>query len=252
VTIAFTVAAQREVREDGSVASVMASLPLSLTLSTQPTADITAILGTPGWVGRASHAVEAGTKGIIVIAPVAEPSRSLESTARAQDVAVVVDYRWASNAAVDTAAAHVASKTDQISFVDASASVASTPRLRPSLAELSLIVQRVTGATNEPRILRQTEDVVFASAKIGAAGVPATLSVIVSPHDAVAPAQVRVITIGGQVELLLPNSSTALPGTVIATVWESAHRTSWLRLINMLKTGRRSSDLAEFAAIWNL
>ena len=100
----FDVHAAKEAAQTGAVASVIASLPMSLEPGQTDTAALQGVTGTNGWAHRAAEAITKGAAGVAVIAPEPGDTQSLESLAASASVPVVLGFRWASNPAVAQAA----------------------------------------------------------------------------------------------------------------------------------------------------
>src|SRR6478752_1131313 len=88
----------------GAVAAVAASLPLSFAPAQGPaqdsSPDVIAVAGQAGWTERAAEAIRRGAKGVVVSSPVPEDVDLLAEAASSARSAVVLDQRWAGNAAI--------------------------------------------------------------------------------------------------------------------------------------------------------
>jgi hypothetical protein len=241
----------------GHVATVIASLPISLAHAIAGTAVAgVAIAGTAGWTGRAIDAIDSGARGVVVVSPDFEPTAELERVARAKRVAVVIDSPWASNPAVTAARTRIDALVGELSFVDLVATVHDTGSFGPALAELRVLAGKLVGRTHALRTIEENRGSLLAAAALVGSDVPVTFHVLRAPAPEFA-VRARVLATGGDIDLRIPDADTARPAlltttdstgsTLAPTEFESSHRHSWRRLLDHLATGRPADDLAEFA-----
>src|SRR6478672_4991685 len=74
----FDVHAENGAAQTGAVASVVASLPMSLAPGQADTAALQGVSGTNGWAERAAETIIKGAAGVAVIAPEPADTQSLE------------------------------------------------------------------------------------------------------------------------------------------------------------------------------
>ena len=87
----------------GAIASVVASLPVSLrsAATDAASADLVALDGSVGWPERTADAVQHAARGLMVVQPCPVAPDEVPQTS---SVPVVIDYRFAGNPAVSSAA----------------------------------------------------------------------------------------------------------------------------------------------------
>lgn len=237
----------------GAVGSVIASLPVSLGPGSND-ADIRAISGRPGWTAAALTAIADGARGVLVVEPAAEDTTALAHATEAAVVPVVLDRRWASNAALDSAAAAALEVAGEAVLLDSVAVAA--PHTDPELLlgeHLALIV-RVAGDIPELRIVQRGPRGYTVAGRLPN-GAPVSLQGILT-HALPGGARLELITADGGVNVEVPDPDTARPATttvatasgatMLPTIFESAHRTSWRRLAGAVDGSAPTTDLADF------
>lgn len=250
------ISAEPAADDPGLVSTVIASLPISLARSAEPVAEGVAISGAAGWTGRAIDAIDSGARGIVVVRPRFEPTAELDRAARAKRVPVVIDSPWASNPAVAPARRQIDAITGEVSFVDLVATVSPEESLAPALDELRLLAFRLVGPTCGLRTIEEGGSSLLASAMRARSDVPVTFHILRAPVPEFA-VRARVVAAGGDVDLRIPDAGTARPAlltttnsegsTLAPTEYESSHRHTWRRLLELIATGRAADDLAELA-----
>ncbi|WP_187977844.1 hypothetical protein [Mycetocola sp. JXN-3] len=215
-------------------------------------ADLLAIAGDRGWTRRASEAIAAGYRGLLIVRPRPEDARELIASAASTPVVILTD--WASNAAV---AAHHAAAAELVAaraFVEISADLPPDEDLELALAD-QLALLRALGATVASPTLHEH----------GAGGFRVVGSLEqggefqLSGHlTASRPRGARVRLIGADttVVLELPDPVIALRARVDiwtpghhddrAALWENAPRTALRRLVAAVHGGTTTSDLAHY------
>ncbi|WP_026556754.1 hypothetical protein [Arthrobacter sp. 35W] len=237
----------------GAVGSVLASLPVSLGPGGAD-ADIRAISGKPGWTAEALAAIAGGARGLVVVEPAAEDTAVLAAAAESAGVPVVLDHRWASNAAVDGAAAAVLELAGGAALLDSAAAAA--PHTDPELllGEHLALVFRIAGGVQDLHIISSGPRGYTAAGRLPN-GAPVALQGILTRA---LPGGVRLdlLTADGGVRISVPDPDTARPAettvttpsgaTTLPTIFESAHRTSWRRLTGAVAASAQTPDLPGF------
>ncbi|WP_427016257.1 hypothetical protein ACQCSX_16020 [Pseudarthrobacter sp. P1] len=236
-----------------AVGSILASLPVSL-VPGGADADIRAISGRPGWTTEALTAIAGGARGLVVVEPAPEDTAALASAAETAGVSVVLDHRWASNAAVDNAAAAALEVAGEAALLDSVA--VAPPHTDPELllGEHLALLFRITGDVQELRIIARGPRSYTVAGRLPN-GAPVSLQGILTRA---LPGGVRLdlLTADGGVKIAVPDPDTARPAeatvttasgaTTLPTIFESAHRTSWRRLAGAVEAAAPTPDLADF------
>jgi hypothetical protein len=238
----------------GAIASVVASLPVSLrsTATDAASADLVALDGSVGWPERTAHAVQHAARGLMVVQPCPVAPDEVPQTS---SIPVVIDYRFAGNPAVSSAA-RVFDGWEADAMVEVSSLVsdpADTGRLLlDQLATLRRLglppvrLNQLTWASSGYYLHGSTHS-----------GVPLLLSAHVTsgapPH-----LTVRGLAPNRAIELAVPDPGTARPAVMVRTtsdgatthptVWESAHRAAWRRLRAAVVDGLPTDDLTDLRA----
>jgi hypothetical protein len=265
----YTVSATAEGLKAGAVSQTMASLPATFgpAADNQPgAADVLVIAGGSGWTAEASRAIASGARGIVVANPHPEATAELAAAADAAGTAVVLDLRWASNAAlVGEAAAPdareaVRSALGTASLLDSVATAAPGTDPHRLLGEHLAALLAVCGPLDGVRVLRADATGYTLGGRL-ANGAPFTAQGVLT---AARPAgvDVRLYTADGGVSVQVPDPDAAWPAEVrvtgahgellLPTLYESAHRSAWRRLKEHLHAGTRPDDLAGFARLTDL
>ncbi|HSN36434.1 MAG TPA: hypothetical protein VLT34_08810 [Arthrobacter sp.] len=256
----LTVHTTPEAETAGSVAAVIASLPVSFAPATAAP-DVTAVAGHTGWTGRAAEAIRAGSRGVVVSDPVAEDPEALAGTAAASGAVVVLDQRWAGNPALaathDAARAVIAAALADCVLLDSVAYGA------PGDEPLTLLANHLAAVLQSGidldglRVVQRSTNGYTLVGKL-ANGAPAALQGITTA-SVPATATISLLTSTGRADITLPDPSAAWPAeirsvtpagaTTLPTIYESAHRHSWRRIRRQLEAGGPSTDLRQFAAL---
>lgn len=249
----ITIAADAEARVTGALTWVAASLPAKLHL-VEDHADVRAVNGTAGWVERADQALREGAHGVVVIAPEAEGIEALRNTAAERNVFVILDQRWRSNTAVIQARDAVSTLDTPISFAEIAVHVPAAEEIERATHESVQIAHHLLGSVENLRVLHRQPRTVLLSGTVEG-GAPLTITIAVGPAIG-GPLRARVVTLSGGVHLCVPDPGAAAPGIVtivnadasstLPARWESAHRTSWLRVIAAVEGSEHPNDLREF------
>jgi len=240
----------------GLVSTVAASLPISLVRSDQGDPDAVAIDGSAGWVRRALTALESGIRGVVVVSPVFEPDiAALDRRAQSDGIPVILDFPWASNPAVAAARTSVAAIRDEVSFVDLVATVSGAEHFVPALNELRLLSFRLIGRSTGLHAIEENAGSLLVGARHAGSDAPVTFHVIHAPAPEFA-VRARVVSIAGDVDVRIPDADTARPALVTSTGgdgaaltptrYESSHRHSWRRLVELVSTRDTCDDIDEF------
>jgi hypothetical protein len=245
------VSATTEARAGGDIAPVIASLPVSL-VAAGPDAggpDLVAVDGGPGWPQRAADRLAHGVRGLVVIQPVPVAPAEVPT---ASGVPVVVDYRFAGNPAIETAADAFArwpaDAMIEVSVVGSDSAdlgrilvdqLATLRRLGQAAAELDRLTWRASGYYLRGATATGSPLLVSAHVTIGE---PSAL-------------RVRGLAADGAVELTVPNPGTARPAylvritrdgaTTAPSLWETSHRAAWRRLHAAVTETQPTADLSD-------
>jgi hypothetical protein len=233
---------------------VIASLPVSLRPASVD-AELVGIDGAPGWVGAGLAAITGGAKGVVVVDPVDEDATALQQHADRSGVAVVIERPWTYNPAVERSSAAFREADDDEALLEVRTDVPIGSDLdRVLLGQLALI-RAVTSKVVALSIIRWNAHGYDALAEL-ASGARASLTAILTNGLRQA-TRVRSLKATTAVELALPAPVTAAPGkavvsgpdgaTLLVTAYESAHRTTWRHLHELVLTETTSNDLANMA-----
>lgn len=270
MTAQLSLYADPQAEAAGSVAAVAASLPLSFApapaegpaKATSP--DVIAIAGHAGWTQRAADAIRSGARGVVVSSPLPEDVEPLAAAATEAGAAVVLDQRWAGNAAIAGPSEKVHSVIadavrDAMLLDSVAVAPPGTEPLQLLTEQLSVIVQCGIELRNLRMIQRSPNG--YTVAAVLPNGAPAALLGIMS-SALPATASVSVLTSAGSADVVLPDPATAWPAevravtaegaTTLPTLYESAHRTSWSRVHSHISSGNTADDLAQFTAVRSL
>ncbi|KUM36778.1 hypothetical protein [Arthrobacter sp. EPSL27] len=253
---------------EGPVAAVIASLPVSFAphpatpASAAP--DVTAVAGHAGWTRRAAEAILAGSRAVVVTAPAAEDPQALAVVAEENGAAVVLDQRWAGSPALapshDAARAVVTEALEDAVLLDSVAICAPGEDPLTLMADhLAAVLQSGVDLDGLKVVQRSSSGYTLAGKLPN--GAPAALQGIATASVPAA-ATISILTSTGRTDITLPDPSAAWPAevrsvtasgsTTLPTIYESAHRRSWRRVRRLLSTGRPSTDLQHFAALFSL
>lgn len=247
---ALTLTATGAARETGAVDAVVASLPVSLAFS-RAAADLIAVDGSAGWTAEVLRARDGGARGVLVVDPVAEDVRALSDLA----LPVVLDRPLAGNPGlqdvrsalsgfdarallearvlVPSAAAPGRTLLEQLALVRA----ADAPLESAALLLSSSHGYTVRGRLRTGRAVLLTctvSDAVPGSASLRAVGADAIVDARIPSPEAARPLRATITTPTGQ--------------TLLPTRYETSHRSSWRRLVDLVRTEGSCTDLEDFAA----
>ncbi|MEN8583269.1 hypothetical protein B1A87_015420 [Arthrobacter sp. KBS0703] len=264
MTTQLSVYADPQAEAAGAVPAVVASLPLSLAPATESAPDVVAISGHAGWTERAATAIRNDAKGVVVSGPVSEDPTELTGVADAAGAVVVIDQKWAGNAALAPASENVhsiiaASVSDAVLLDSVAVAGLGTDPLHLLTDQLAVLVQCGIGVRNLRMVQHNASG--YTVAGVLAGGAPVALQGILT---SVLPttATLSILTSTGRADVVLPDPAAAWPAvvravtkegaTTLPTLYESSHRTSWSRLHSILSSGAGSNDLAQFTAVISL
>ena len=259
----LSVAADPQAEAAGAVSAVVASLPVSF----RPKADrpdVVAIAGRAGWTARAVDAIREGAKGVVVTSPVAEDAATLSAAADAAGAIVVLDQRWAGNAALRASNGNVhgilaAALEDAVLLDSVAIAVPGTDLLQLLTEQLAILVQCGIEAGSIRMVQRNGNGYTVAGSLRG--GAPVALQGILT--SALAPtASLSILTPSGRADIVLPDPAAAWPAeirsvtldgaTTLPTLYESSHRSSWCKVRDHLAAGTPANDLAQFTTVLSL
>lgn len=258
MTTPLLVQARPDAEVAGAVGAVVASLPVSFApAGSQP--DVVALAGTAGWTARATEAVRAGARGVVVVDPVTEDPAALAAAAAEAGTAVVLDQAWAGNPALAESAARsaLAGALADAVLLDSVAWGAPETDTKVLLTRHLAAVMACGVELSGLRVIQRSANgyTVIGSLPGGA---PAALHGITTSAVA-ATATVSVLTSSGRADITLPDASAGWPAevrsvtsagaTMFPTLYESAHRHSWRRLHAAIDSGVPETDLERFAAL---
>ena len=250
LTVTFDQAAQ----DSGAIAQVIASLPVSLARGSEH-GDLVGINGGDGWPAAAERAIDAGARGVLVVRPLPVDVTSLIDRAAARGVAVVIDAMWSHAPAVTQSAEAFSEIADDRCLLEARVySAVGSEWHRVLLDQLSLTRAAVSPVQSLDIIRRDRTG--YSATALLATGGRASLSAI-GTDSVAASATLRIVNQTRVVHLDVPDPVTATPGRVVVTsatganelesIWESAHRAAWRRLVALVRRGEASRDLDFFA-----
>lgn len=258
MTTPLLVHAGPDAERDGAVGAVVASLPVSFAPA-RNVPDVVALAGTAGWTASATEAVRKGTRGVVVVDPVAEDPAALAAAAAEAGTTVILDQVWAGNPALTESAAR-----DAIAGALADAVLLDSVAWGTPGTDTGVLLTRHLAAVLACGVELSGLRVIQRSANgytvIGSlpGGAPAALQGITT-SAVPATATVSVLTSSGRADITLPDASAGWPAVVrsvtsagaatFPTIYESAHRHSWRRLRAAIHSGVPAADLERFAAL---
>ncbi|MCZ9881648.1 hypothetical protein [Arthrobacter sp. B2a2-09] len=251
----LTVHADPKAELSGGVSAVVASLPVSYGPAAGA-ADISALDGEAGWTLRVLAAAQDGARGVVVVNPVAESVEDIAAAAKTA-AAVALDQRWSSNPAVEGARHALQGYLDDAALLDSVAIAAPGTQSVELLTQHLALIQDL-GVGLETLRLVQHGPTGYVAAGSLANGAPMALQGITT--SAVRPrCSVTVLNSTGGLELTVPDPDAAWPAeilvtnpsgsTLLPTLYESAHRSTWTRLKKHLDAGQMPTDLARFGEV---
>jgi hypothetical protein len=251
---ALSVLADPAARHAGKVDEVVASLPVSLThAADRAGADVVAIAGDVNWPARAVGAIEEGARAVLIVRPVDADTTGLARTAREKSVVVVIDTPWAGNPVMTEARVRFRAAARSGGSLELRLVVPTNDVLQLALVDGLQLTRAVLGEVADVRPLTWTRHGLHAEGRVG--DVLVDLAIVGS--DATRPhASVRLLAVNQAVELQLPDCRSARPAQLMTvtgdgaasapTLFESAHRAAWRRLLHHVNTGTPTEDLAHW------
>lgn len=254
MSTALSVLADEAARRSGDIPAVIASLPESLRPDGTGT-ELVAIDGASGWVTAALAAIDGGAKGLVVINPVVEDAAAVMNAAQQKRVAVVIDRPFAGNPAVPGVREHFATMGGPHALLECTLTTPLGADLTRVLMDQLALVGALAHPLSTARALDRTARR-HAIAGLTADGRRVRLTCVCT--NARPPtALVRQLGENGSVSLTLPNPDTARPGhatvttadgaKLLPTLFETAHRVAWRRLVRLVHAGGQPDDMALFA-----
>jgi len=251
---ALRVGAGAAAADSGAIAPVVASLPVSLWwvgAGNEVSADLVAVDGGTGWPRRATEALRQGVQGLLVV----EPDPALPEQVPQAPVPVVIDHRFASNPAVDSAARDFDGWPPE-ALVEVSALLPDPAGLPRLLLDQLATVRRLGLPAVDLERLTWSRGGFYVRGSTSS-GTPLVFSAHVTAGR---PPQLRVrgLAPDSAVELTIPDPGTARPAVLVRTtsdgattrptVWESSHRASWRRLHAAVVKRLATDDLTDLRA----
>lgn len=231
-------------------ATVLATLPVSYAPSVPDSpAQVVVIAGDGDWPSAAAAAIDAGSTAVIVVDP--QPA-DLTAIPKPTDGQVVIDWPWATNPALPSAAVAFTAAVARGSLVEITAIIDPARALTASLLDLAGVVRRLVGPLSQARLLHRDQHGLTLSGTAATRPVALTLT---RSTGVAAQARVRLLTDDGGIELTLPDPVTARPAEVTITdqaglhiqptSWESSHRATWRRAQILTGSPTAAADIAE-------
>lgn len=240
---------------DGDAREVVASLPLSYAFSPEVENSVVVVDGQTGWVGATADAVRAGAAGVVVSRPGPADLGGLAELARSRPTIVVVDFGWASNPAVATAARLIEPHRGPARRLESRVVLPVGSDLDRALLEQLALVRQLVDRVVDLKVLAWSTHGYFATAT--AAGTTASLTSVLTGATP-AMAQARLLVDDGGIDITLPASDTARPAevrhttpagaTLLPTRYETSQRATWRRLHALLEDGTTGNDLEDLEA----
>lgn len=247
---ALTVRSDESARLAGDVDAVIASLPVSLAPATD-SADLVALGGGDGWATRATAALEAGARGVLVVEPVAPLPAALAALgAVAGGRPVILDRAFAGNPGLEAVRSAIADAGEH-ALLEARvlAPLGSDPDA-VLLGQLAL-VRAVAAPVRSARLLARDEHG-YTIRGVLADGRGVLLTAVLSDARPAA-AQLRLLGATSAVEIDVPTPVAARPlratlstadgATLLPTRYETSHRANWRRLLDLVSSEAAASDI---------
>jgi hypothetical protein len=251
----LTVAADAGAVAPGAIPATIASLPMTLSLTTEPDADLRAIDGSPGWSDRVVAAIMSGTRGVVVVHPTAATAAELGALVE-HDVPIVLDTRWRHTPVADRLLEGLGAIDGGVSLLEAHAITAGTVGIDDAMRDLLLLAQAAAGPVRHVVTVQRTPARLIVHARVGETDLHAVVDVT---RVAAGSAWLRALGATGGVEAFVPDAATARAArltltdpsghTLEPTLYESAHRVAWRRLAQAVRGGVAVDDLPEFARV---
>jgi hypothetical protein len=244
------VSAATDAEVAGDIATVIASLPISLVgAEPEQRGDLVAVHGGPGWPERTAECLLHRVRGLLIVHPTPVSPTDVPEVS---SVPVVVDYRFAGNRAL-AAAAMAFDGWPAGAMIEVAAVVPDESSLDETLVDQLATLRRLGQPAVE--LHRLTWD---GSGYYLRGSTTAGSPVLVSAHvSSGARPYLRVRGLAA-VELTLPDPGTARPAVLVnttstgatttPTIWETSHRAAWRRLHAAVTGARLTYDLADLRA----
>lgn len=250
----LSVIADAAARQAGDVEEVIASLPLSLARAAdRASADVVAIAGDGNWPAQAVSAIENGARALLIVRPADADTTELTRAAHEKSVVIVIDTPWAGNPLISEAHARFRATAHSGGSLELRLVVQTKDVLQLALVDALQLVRAVLGEVADLRPLTWTRHGLHAEGRV--LDVRVDLAIIRS--DATHPhASVRLLAPNRAVEAQFPDWRCALPAQLMTvtsdgaasapTLFESAHRAAWRRLLHHVNTSTPTDDLAHW------
>jgi hypothetical protein len=218
--------------------------------------DVVGLVGGDDWPARAVAAVSHGARGVLVVDPLLADIDAVRSAVDGTETAVVLDHGWASSPSVARAAEEFARVVDRDALVESRVDVGPGADIGEILSRHLALVRAAVAPVSSLRLLRHgatgydAVGVLETGARVSLSGVFSsalpeaamvrtvrqTVTVILElgPVDVAVPGRLRILEDGVERSPLTP--------------FETPHRGAWRRLHDAVVSGRRSDELAAFAA----
>ena len=252
-------------RRAAAAAATLASLPLSFVEAGRSPdgvagTDVVVLAGSEGWADRVRATAHAGGRAVIVTDPLpAGDAGTLVALAPA--CAVALAETWASSPVVTSVVDRFAGSLGRTRLVDARTLEPRGGRtLREVLFAQLRAVQRLGLEVASVEIVAETATSALA---VGSSTTGARIVLSAARSDtADGSLDLLLVAPDETIRIVVPDSATARPGRAVLssaceaievpTMWQTAHRTAWLRLRDAVADGSgrggRLDDVEAFAA----
>lgn len=249
---ALLVSASGPALTDGELTSVVASLPISLTLTGDSAADLVAVDGAAGWPQRVRQACRDGALGVVLINPEpVEPALVPDPSG----VPVVVDHRFAGNPAL-AGEEGILSGWGKDVLIEVATTVPAAADLASTLVDQLAVLHRLGQPADRLQLLTWDDGGSYLRGTT-AYGLRFLISAHVTRGRARS-ARVRALAADRAVDLTLPDPATARPARLVSTtsggaalaptLWETSHRAAWRRLHTAVTAGAPTEELSVLTA----
>ena len=247
------VSAATDAEVAGDIATVIASLPISLVgAESEQRGDLVAVHGGPGWPERTAECLLHRVRGLLIVHPTPVSPTDVPEVS---SVPVVVDYRFAGNRAL-AAAAMAFDGWPAGAMIEVAAVVPDESSLEETLVDQLATLRRLGQPAVELHRLTWNGSGYYLRGSTNA-GTPVLVSAHVS-SGARPSLRVRGLAADSGVVLTLPDPGTARPAVLVnttstgatttPTIWETSHRAAWRRLHTAVSGARLTNDLADLRA----
>jgi hypothetical protein len=242
----------------GVTAEVVASLPMSYAFS-DGNAQVIVIDGSAAWPVRAAGAVTGGARGVIVTDPVAVDPFAIASLAKSASVsrvAVLLSEPWAGNPTALAIAPEWRTGLTSASTIESTAIVSAHGAANVDLVLRQLRLLRRLGVNGIA--LRTGNDTSDAYSRLGSAdGGGRVILFGVRSSGSEESLDVVVTTPAQTISLRMTSARSARPasavrltpsgGEIFPTIYETAHRATFVLMHELLVSGSTVDELAGFA-----